>query len=294
MFPIPKNCLVRRWSSDPCGEPISSLPEGCEPRPPATSREVIDEVRRRVAPPAVRPEADYYRTSYSSFEPELERLTHLVLVDGRLVDMWSEPVSGTRWRHHAERSTAGVGRSPRRLAPRRCTRRSSSGSTPLSAVASALDLHDGPLVDDGFEPDPDLSAARRELLATTVDLLDRAALELRVREARAVLTNTLREVWNVDREGVLDLGTASRLAGGICWVAAKANALLGPGGSTTQTALQRVVECRTQLSVPGRTLRRLLAGHWPEPQLIRARDQALAAQAVVAADDTVTADVTPS
>ena len=31
------------------------------------------------------------------------RLTHLVLVDGRLVDVWSEPAEGTRWQHHAER-----------------------------------------------------------------------------------------------------------------------------------------------------------------------------------------------
>jgi hypothetical protein len=27
---------------------------------------------------------------------ELDRLTHLVLVDGRLVETWSEPVTGTR------------------------------------------------------------------------------------------------------------------------------------------------------------------------------------------------------
>jgi len=35
--------------------------------------------------------------------PELDRLTHLVLVDGRLVDMWSQPVTGTRWQLHADR-----------------------------------------------------------------------------------------------------------------------------------------------------------------------------------------------
>ena len=34
---------------------------------------------------------------------DLDRLTHLVLVDGRLVDVWSEPVSGTRWQEPAER-----------------------------------------------------------------------------------------------------------------------------------------------------------------------------------------------
>src|SRR5262245_13108067 len=33
----------------------------------------------------------------------LDRLTHLVLVDGRLVEVWSEPVTGTRWQHHADR-----------------------------------------------------------------------------------------------------------------------------------------------------------------------------------------------
>ena len=237
--------------------------------------------------------------------PELDRLTHLVLVDGRLVDMWSEPVGGTRWKHHAERFDRERGTAP-----------VSPPSPPLHARVLAwldaavggrdqlLALHAGPLVDDGFDPDPDLRPDRRERLATVVDLLDRAAGELRVTEARALLMNTLRTACEVDTESLLEVGDAARIAGGVCWVASKANGLLGPGGTTTQTTLQHALESRTQLSLPGRAIRQLLAGYQPEPvrptttlpdlvlvgrpelltgatrrRLVRVRDQALAAQA---------------
>jgi hypothetical protein len=40
---------------------------------------------------------------HSQGRSDLDRLTHLVLVDGRLVEVWSEPVTGTRWQEHADR-----------------------------------------------------------------------------------------------------------------------------------------------------------------------------------------------
>ena len=48
------------------------------------------------------PEAEPY-DAHLAGAAELDRLTHLVLVDGRLVDVWSEPVSGSRWQPHADR-----------------------------------------------------------------------------------------------------------------------------------------------------------------------------------------------
>lgn len=258
------------------------------------------------------PEAEPY-DAHLAVAAELERLTHLVLVDGRLVDVWSEPVSGTRWQVHAdrfdrERLPSVVSAPPPPLHEQVLTW--------LDAAVGGRDrllaLHTGPLVDDGFEPDPELPPMRREQLATAVDLLDRAADELRVPEARALLTNTLRAAWEVDPEGVLGVGEAARLAGGACWLAAKANGLLGPGGTTTHAALQHAVGCRGQLAGPGRVLQQLIAGFWPEPprphtlpdlvlvgrpdllttatrgRLARARDQALAARSVAAAEPEVT------
>ncbi|HEY3527952.1 MAG TPA: hypothetical protein VGK78_02290 [Nocardioides sp.] len=254
-------------------------------------------------------EDDPYDMPYQARGRGLERLTHLVLVDGRLVDMWSEPVSGTRWQEHAERFDRE--RRPAVVSP---------PAPPLHVqVLSWLDaavggrdqllaLHAGPLVDEGFEPAPELRPDHRERLATTVDLLDRAAGELRVADSRPLLMNTLRSAWDADAETVLEMGDAGRVAAGVCWLAAKANGLLGPGGTTTQTSLQHVLGCRTQLAVPGREIRLLLAGYRPEPvrptptlpdlvlvgradlltaatrrRLVRARDQALAAQS--ATDD---------
>ena len=234
-----------------------------------------------------------------------DRLTHLVLVDGRLVEAWSESVAGTRWQHHAERFDRE--RRPASAAP---------PSPPLhervltwldAAVggrSALLTMHAEALVDDGFEPAPDLAPGRREHLATVIDLLDRAAVELRVPEARALLTNTLRAAWSTDPDSVLELGGPTRLAAGICWVAARANGLVGAGGTTTQSALQHAVDCRTPISGPGRVVHRLVAGYWPDPtrpipmpdlllvgrtellvsstrrHLVRAREQALRAQAV--------------
>jgi len=253
------------------------------------------------------PESESWGSSVAGdagLDSGLDRLTHLVLVDGRLVDMWSEPVAGTRWLRHAER----FDRERRPTVATPAPPLHDQVLTWLDAAVGGRDellaLHTGPLVDDGFEPDPDLRPLHRELLATTVDLLDRAAVELRVPEARALLAGTLRVAWQVDPEGLLEVGDAARLAGGVCWVAAKANGLLGPGGTTTQTALQHALGCRGQLAGPGRVLQQLIAGFWPEPprphtlpdlllvgrtalltaatrrRLVRARDQALAARSV--------------
>jgi hypothetical protein len=245
--------------------------------------------------------------------PELDRLTHLVLVDGRLVEVWSEPAAGTRWQHLAERFDRE--RRPS-VVPTQPPPLHEQVLTWLDAAVGGRDgllaLHPGPLVDDGFEPHPDVRPLHREQLATTIDLLDLAAEELRVPDARVVLSNTLRAAWKVDPEGVLGVGDASRLAGGVCWLAAKANGLLGPGGTTTQTALQHAVGCRGQLAGPGRVLQQLIAGFWPEPprphtlpdlvlvgradlltkatrgRLVRARDQALAARSVAGGEPDVT------
>ena len=61
--------------------------------------------------------------------PDPDRLTHLVLVDGRLVDVWSEPVAGTRWQEHAERFDRQLERLAR-------------GESTLAAGALASDLAD--------------------------------------------------------------------------------------------------------------------------------------------------------
>lgn len=192
--------------------------------------------------------------SSPSYESTLDRLTHLVLVDGRLVDMWSEPVTGTRWQEHADRfdreRRAAVTSAP---APPVHAQVLTWLDAAVGGRSQVMALDTTPLVDEGFEPDPDLPAVRRELVATAVDLLDHAARELRVPEARAALTATLRVAYETDPEGVLQIGDARRLAGGVSWVAAKANGLIGAGGTSTATGLQRAVDCRAGAARPRRS-----------------------------------------
>lgn len=267
---------------------------------------------------ATSPAHRWYDDHCPSYDSTLDRLTHLVLVDGRLVDMWSEPVAGSRWQEHADRfdrerrpPVTATPAPPVHTQVLTWLDAAVGGRGPLMALDTA------PLVDDGFEPDPDLPALRREVLATVVDLLDHAARELRVPEARAALTNTLRAAYETDPDGVFQIGDAARLAGGVSWVAAKANALVGAGAITTASALQQAVECRAQLSLPGRAVQALIAGYWPEPRcptatlpnllllgrpelltaatrrrLVRARDQALAAERAASAPSD--SDVTPA
>ena len=50
------------------------------------------------------PRDEWFARTYAP--PALDRLTHLVLVDGRLVDLWTESARGTRWESFADRFDA--------------------------------------------------------------------------------------------------------------------------------------------------------------------------------------------
>ena len=243
----------------------------------------------------------------SRSSPTLDRLTHLVLVDGRLVDVWSEPVSGTRWQHHADR----LERDRRPPDPFRPTEPAHEQVLAwLDAAVGgrdrllALDAFSAP--DDDFEPDPDLPPRARELLADVVDLLETGARALREPEARVLLHRALACVWTSDPDAVLEAGSAARAAAGLCWLVGKANGWFGPGGRVTQARVKEALGCSTTLSVAGRAYRQAVAGFWPQPprasfllpdllllgrpelltaatrrRLVRTRDQALAAAAAV-------------
>jgi hypothetical protein len=235
----------------------------------------------------------------------LDRLTHLVLVDGRLVDVWSESVTGTRW----ERFARDFDRD-RRLKiepPVPVHQRVLEWLDAMVGGRDALMSLDDARADAWFEPDPDLPRSQRELLASVVELIDVAARALHDGESSAVLHAALRELWEVDPEAVLRAGAPARIVGGLCWLVGKANGLFGVGGTITQTHVKDVIGCPTTLSIAGQALRPALAGFWPDPgrpcsslpdllplgrrslltsatrrRLIRFREQALAAQRAVA------------
>ncbi|MFB9315762.1 hypothetical protein [Nocardioides plantarum] len=204
-----------------------------------------------------------YDDPHSSSLPE--RLTHLVLVDGRLVDLWHEPVEDTRWSHHAERFDR-----ERRPAPPPEPPHHEQVLTWLAAVCggrTALDALDAePLTGIVALPVAD-DATARDHLAEAAALLDRAAATYFDPETAVALRRALAAFWEADPH--VRLKSAARVAGGVCWAVGRANGLLGPHGRVTQGDLSRHLGLGSSgISSPGQTVRRSLevyAGHAPRP-----------------------------
>lgn len=164
------------------------------------------------------------------------RLSHLVFVDGRLVDAWSERVESSAYddvaRRHDEELRPQVVQSPPPL-PRHvqvlhwldCV--AGSREELMSMTASPVAL---PRLRDHLDPVVD------EPWLITDGLL----VDLREALLPADLAAPLRECLLLARERLPELAermTPARLAGGIAWVVGKANAAIGPEGPLTQTRI---------------------------------------------------------
>ncbi len=164
------------------------------------------------------------------------RLSHLVFVDGRLVDAWSERVEDTSYadvaRRHDEDRRPQVVQSP----------------PPLPLHVQALAWLDS------------VAGDREELLAMTgspvalprlgdhldpvVDepwlVADELLSDLRESLLPADLAAPLRECLLLVRDRFPELAermTPARLAAGVAWVVGKANAAIGPEGPLTQVRI---------------------------------------------------------
>lgn len=167
---------------------------------------------------------------------DVGRLSHLVFVDGRLVDAWSERVEGSAYddvaRRHDEDRRPQVVQNPPPL-PRHvqvlhwldCI--AGGREELLSMTASPVALprlrdHLDPVVDEPWLVADELLGDLREALLPS----DLAA--------------PLRECLLLARQRLPELAermTPARLAGGIAWVVGKANAAIGPEGPVTQVRI---------------------------------------------------------
>lgn len=250
---------------------------------------------------------------YDEPRPRLDRLTHLVLVDGRLVDTWSEPVEGTRWEEDARRFDA----ERRPLAPPPPPPRPAHEEVLewLSAVcggpAAVTALDAEPLVEDGTDLPEVEHRPHRERLESVAELLDSVAGTLLGAEASFALRRGLLGVWEAEPQVVTGAATAAHAAGGLCWAVGKANGWYA-GTGLTQTRVREALGLACPLSGPGRRaqvgLRGLIgqpldgwrAHRWGAPDLlplgrtdvlvgstrttlVRLRDRAEAARAALAA-----------
>jgi hypothetical protein len=260
----------------------------------------------------------WYDDSYSSRWPGdpglpdddlTELVTHLVFVDGRLVDHWTEPALGTRWQPYADRFARD-----RRPAPDPDPPAYERALRWLDAVcgsrAAVLALGDQPLEDDGRDLPEAPTMPEQHRLSEVAELLEGVAAVRFEAEIGHALRSALLSVWEADRTVVVQAPTAERAAGAITWVVAKANGLLHPQGTLRVRDLQEGLGLRNSPSAYGRVVERALVGfrdpapaRWrpaelpdllpvghPEllvgsmrARLVRVRDRALAAQEADAA-----------
>lgn len=254
----------------------------------------------------------YYPGSHFDVDrPSLARLTHLVLVDGRLVDTWSEPVEGTRWEHHAHRFDRELRKldepEPERKPPYQQVLEWLDGVCGGREALEALD--DAPLrSDDRVLPDV-ADGPSTPLLAEAAGLLGVVAARHFDPETAIALHRALLRVWTDQPETVTRARTTRHLAGGLCWVVGKANGLFRPAGETRMSEVQDALALSSAISsyAPSvqsalRGLREFPTDRWGRPnrpdgtphllalghpdllvsatreRLIRLRDRALAAR----------------
>lgn len=164
------------------------------------------------------------------------RLSHLVFVDGRLVDAWSEPVEESAYvdvarahdedrRHQVVQAQPPLPRHVQALAWLDAV--AGSRDELLAMTASPLPL---PRLDDHLDPVVDEPWL----------VVDELLTDLRESLLPADLAAPLRECLLLVRERLPELAermTPTRLAAGVSWVVGKANAAIGPEGPVTQTRI---------------------------------------------------------
>jgi hypothetical protein len=244
------------------------------------------------------------------------RLTHLVLLDGRLIEVWSEPVEDTRWQHVAEMFDRDKER-PVVAPPRPPHDSALDWLDSLVGGRVALEaLTDVPLSVPPLLCVDDLPLAGRHRVEAVSRALD-VLTDLLDAETGRALKTVLATLWAEDRDVVLNAKSAAQVAGGICWLVGRANDQFGKD-KATQQAVQKQLGLKTTISSFGSTVHRALRGLQPtyverpwsqrdllatgrpefltsttRRRLIRLRDQAFAARTTWLADEERRSGVLP-
>ena len=178
-----------------------------------------------------------YQHEGPALAPDPERLTHLVFLDGRLIDAWGEEVAGTRYAAYARRSARE--RRPTPPPPPPPPPQHEQVLTWLDGIAGS---RDAVLT---LVPDPEIPPLRGaldpvadeswlvvdEILAGVVDDLLTPDLEAPLRRGLLLLRGASPQL--------IERTEPDRIAAGLIWVVGKANAAIGPSGPVTQTSIAR-------------------------------------------------------
>ena len=205
-------------------------------------------------------------------QPSVDRVTHLVFVDGRLVDTWREPAIGTEWESVALRHDREA--RPPEPPPPAPHERVANWLAGVCGGGAAVDaLTDEPLGDARIDlPTEYPDHADRERVEAVADLLDAVAERRFDTETSYAFRHALLALWAEDPDVVTRAASAAHVAGGICWAVGKANGLFSPVGSMRVGVVQDALALRSPASSYGGTVRTALlgfrnqpVGHWSRP-----------------------------
>jgi hypothetical protein len=257
------------------------------PPPPPDAFAFDDDVHHR------RPSAD-------------ERLRHLVFLDGRLIDTWTESVEGTVYRAQArefdrDKSPGALPTPERPPPPHQAVLEWLDSVVGGRTAVMALDEH--PLAPVEAPEDAD------EACTDVVVRLQRLCGSFFDAEFLAATTAALTTLHAADPNLLLE-SSPTEVAAGLCWMVGRANGCVGAGTPVTQQVLKRELWLSSSPSRRVTKYRTLLRGLLPPPprrpsacpdllelgspayltsatrhQLVVLRERALAAGAVAAADE---------
>lgn len=187
-------------------------------------------------------------------------VTHLVFVDGRLVDTWQEPAHGTEWARHARPAPP-----PPAPPPPPPHERAATWLAAICGGREAVDSLDGaPLTDDAIDLPVEYELTSwRHRMESTAELLDSVAARHFDEETSYAWRHALLALWADDTDNIAHPATPAHLAGGICWAAGKANGLFHPAGPHRVGSVQQAFGLRTPLSAPGNAVAAALRGFRP-------------------------------
>ena len=196
-------------------------------------------------------------------DEETQRLRLMAFVDGRLVSTWTERVEESAWADIARRFDRERERQvlPPPPPPVPTYERVLAWLDDVCGDREALLALSPTLLEDEPDlPEVDTPQARTRLTAVA-ELLDAVAASSFDREIAVAFRRCLLAVWDKEPEVVLDAATAAHVAGGVAWVVAKANGVLGTQGRVTVTQLKHALALNPSPSTYGKVVQRALVGY---------------------------------
>jgi hypothetical protein len=194
-------------------------------------------------------------------QPIDERLRHLVFLDGRLIDTWTEPVEGTVYREQAREldRVQPPGTLPileRPPAPHEAVLEWLDSTVGGRAALAALD--EQPLAAVAAPEDAD------EAYEAVAMRLERLCAGFFDDEFLAATTTALTALHAADPNLLLESSPAE-VAAGLCWMVGRANGCVGAGTKVTQQVLKRELWISTSPSRRVTKYKTVLRGLLPIP-----------------------------